>query len=342
MVKENVRHGSAAVFAAGLYLVSAAYLWAAILPETWSLSVCIGLLALYLFNRQCPLAEAAAVLAVGMNPVMGCMFLPCLFMRWKSFLQRHIKSLMICMGAMLLLVSIIGQKYIDMIMLYHTGIGNWWQRLYMLWGNLVTAGFWGPVEVYAPPFFVQLTGKPYAALLLLMFIVIMMLPLCRCKKPILFWSALFQLAAAGLLHGVIGFGLKYAFIYSPLYIPAIIILVSLGTDHYDKAAMRNTMIGIMFVITACSSVKWLSGFGNELRKIVIPIENWHRPSGEFQLGNTKLMLEGSVLKENSNAILADVDSIMISNRGDNMIIIQRDGTVWTFTAEDTLTVGQIQ
>lgn len=329
LIKDRAGSMACSVCLVLLYALSAACIWTAILPETYSLAACLLLVTLYLFQRDAPVAGAAAVLSIGINPILGVAYIPYLYRRVKPILIRYLWIWMPLVIAGAYLGRDLFHGYVLMIEQYRETGFSLAKQMQRLWVSLFASGFLGPHTVYVGPYFFQRLAYSHSDIILLVVIVVAVLPLAVRKKDRRTYAAIALLAAGVVLHGAIGFGLDYGFIYSALYVPVLILLLADGVRAHKRRWLGNGIVALLVIMTCLHSGKWLYTLGRDVGKVAFPITEWEHPAPEMQVGKVKFVYDDHTLSAQGKGVLAGIDSIQVSKSEGKIVGTLYDGTIFS-------------
>ena len=325
------------ICAAILFIVSTAFLWITMLPETFSLSVCALLLEIFLIQRGSSFVPAFAVIATGLNLFLGIICLPYIIAKAKRIFPRCRKIIFMCGIPALLLFVFIGKVLIEQ----YVEILNQWKlvadflyKIGNLWPSVFSSGFLGPHIMRVGPYYMQEIRWGVFDAVILASVMTISLPILWKKKSIVIWSSLTLIFGGVFLHGVFGFGENVGFIYSPIYLPAVIILMTCGCSGYaHKGTLTSIFIGFTLFVGLCSAT-WLFRMGLFLNDTSFPIEDWHHPTENFTLSVVEIHYENKTLSSNNEILISGVDSIQISDKEKRIVGTTNDGKIFSLIVSD--------
>lgn len=304
------------IVTAVLYMITGANIWSLILPETYSLTLCVLLVSVYLCNVKSSFAYAFMLLAIGMNPMTSVVYLPFIY---KDILQKikqsgfFIKTIIVLLP---LCLAVVTPAYINNILTYRNTSLNIWTNVKKLICNFLAAGFWGPTFEYREPFFVQTVEWNLVLFFSLIVLAAFLAMGVTRRKNAIDISCVILVFFAAILHGLIGFGINNGIIYSPLYTWAVVILIVENAAELKRYFAVRLLFCSFLTVTFLLTTKWIYTFGEKLGSIPFPIDDWKWPSVDFVLNEHRLRFDDAVLVDmnNQEVVLRDIDSIMISEK----------------------------
>lgn len=323
ITKENGSKNTA-IFASIFYLFSFSFIWTIILPETYALTTCVLLVSIYAQLKKSSYSYALSLLTIGMNPITCIAFVPFL---WRDRIKISSKFRVYISIILLLLFPVFvisASTYISTIINYKSPF-NIINNLKKIYFNLFQAGIYGPSFEYREPFFFQIVKTDYKIFFCVFVIFLSIIGIIKNRNDILCHSVTIMLITGIAFHGIIGFGPNFAILYSPLYVWAIVILVAKGISL--KYIPMKVTIPIIIISTAFGSVLWINNFQQNLKQIVFPLAEWRRPSHEFLIGSSKVILVDNCLYivEDSSILIERIDSFMISKNTREAVGILKSG-----------------
>lgn len=281
------------------------------------------------------MACASAVLSAGLNPILCVAYVPFLYKRVKDYFAQNYKLWILLFAAALYLAgSGLFHGYIDFINQYRETGFNLPDQIQKMWISIFTAGFWGPRTIYVGPYFFQKITYSFPDIIFSLIVMIALLSVVKMWKDRLIQSATMLLVSGIILHGMIGFGVNYGFIYSPLYIPAILILLSNSVVLYKKGWFRNSITAILIILTCMHSGKWLYTLGRDLDKVAFPISEWSNPANEMLIGTVNFRYTNHTLSFGEEILLTNIDSILVSESGRRIVGTLHDGTIYVVMVDE--------
>lgn len=285
---ENIKEKNS-VLGTALFSISISSIWISILPETYAITLCTILIAIYLYQNKNKLWILPAVLSISTNLIS---VLPTLLLLankiWvnKKIIINRIKKInkrsLIFISILLLIILcffiyLLQQYIIEYLFTWSSKSSNIIDSIKESVNFFIIPLLMAPNYMCNGQYFVQLPNAILQqVIMLIILILIAIIGYTKNIKKLLPNLCMVYLIIAYILHCIFGYGKCNGIIYSPIYSWAFILLIIYGINTlYNKAKNVSFIIAIIIILFIfITNMMWIINISNDIKNMEFKVKQY--------------------------------------------------------------------
>ena len=349
-------HNRVSVVITVMFILSLTFMWLSIVPETYSITLCMILLAIYRYlrkdNRWCIYGTVAAGTNLAAMLPIGMLLMIEVIMKHKAKLKNMRKSIMIGIAIGLsFIIVMVGYKLFETYIIQWTdqSVADIARRVSVSVNKFIIPMLMGPQFIHNVPFFVEANRASILSVgIFLGFAIIALIGyIANARRNWLANVCVIQLISGLILHVVIGYGIHSGILYTALYHWAFLILIALGVDelYKRKSCLVMSITAALVIMMAANNVMWLAQLGTNIHEVEFKQQIYQAVNREYNLsysdGSTENLFINNrkiILVSTGETIVDRVDAEVCYHQKENYITgnILGDGKWFKLYIEDDI------